>query len=445
MRGQCSSKRTQPMIRQSRTNPADAAIQRFADMMIETMERMRDESWKKGWLTAIPGGGVPMNISGRPYSGANPFMLQLVSMANGYKAPVFLTFNQANKLDAHVLKGEKSFPVLYWQPLYKDSDGKTVPNDVVDKMTEAEKEKLTVVPLARVNNVFNIDQTNLPEVRPELYNKIVDRFKPRELTRVDGMYVNDDLDRLVAKQAWVCPIKADGMSDSAYYSPSKDYIQVPRKAQFNMDGDALMGGQRYYATMLHEMAHSTGHPSRLNRLDSGHFGDPKYAREELIAEMSSAYVAAVLGFEKEINDNSATYLNAWIGTLKDEPRFILSVLPAVGKASEMIMAHIDTMRIERGAKASTDFDFLPAQEKQEEFKNVSIVRMDGGGYGMRADYGDSHLGIRPVDENTARLYSSLKDPVEKQVFHNEMFPKIYSQELAVAKEASKSHSNGLSM
>lgn len=431
------------MMRQSRTNQTDAAIQRFADMMIETMERMRDEPWKKEWLTAIPG-GVPMNISGRPYSGANPFMLQLLSIENGYKTPVFLTFNQANKLDAHVLKGEKSFPVLYWQPLYKDSNGKTVPNDVVDKMSEAEKKELTVVPLARVNNVFNIDQTNLREVKPELYDKILDRFKPRELTRVDGMYVNEDLDRLVAKQAWVCPINADGMSDSAYYSLSKDYIQVPRKAQFNMDGDSLMGGQRYYATMLHEMAHSTGHPSRLNRLDGGHFGDPKYAREELIAEMSSAYVAAVLGFEKEINDNSARYLNSWIGTLKDEPRFILSVLPAVGKASEMIMSHIDTMRIERGAKASTDFDFLPAQEKQEEFKNVSIVRIDGG-YGMRADYGDNHLGIRPVDENTARLYSSLKDTVEKQVFHNEMFPKIYSQELALVKKASRSIPNGLSM
>lgn len=94
-----------PNLSDTRQSAGDKAIARFAESMIQRMEEMKSESWKKGWLPAVPGGGVPMNISGRPYSGSNPFMLWLMSAGAGYKAPVFLTFNQANKLDVRIRKG----------------------------------------------------------------------------------------------------------------------------------------------------------------------------------------------------------------------------------------------------------------------------------------------------------------------------------------------------
>lgn len=114
----------------SGTNPSSAssgqvAIDRFAEMMIGRMEQMKASDWKKGWIGGASGyAGLPQNVGGRNYSGSNSFFLQLHTAANGYDLPVYLTFKQAHNLKAHVLKGEKAFPVVYWDMMVKDKDGK---------------------------------------------------------------------------------------------------------------------------------------------------------------------------------------------------------------------------------------------------------------------------------------------------------------------------------
>ncbi len=421
-----------PNLSDTRQSAGDKAIARFAESMIQRMEEMKSESWKKGWLPAVLGGGVPMNISGRPYSGSNPLMLWLMSAEAGYKAPVFLTFNQANKLDVRIRKGAVSYPVLYFQPIYKDKDGNKVDPEVVKKMSMEEIAALRFIPVIKVSNVFNIDQTNLAEARPDVYNKIIARFTPKEYTHTEGMYANKELDRLVDRQMWVCPIRADMASDRAYYSPANDYITVPVKGQFNHGNsanDIYIAGQEYYGTMLHEMAHSTGHPDRLNRLEKGHFGSSKYAREELIAELTAAFVASSLGFDKMLDGNSACYLNAWIQALKEEPKFIMSILPAVGKASDMIITHIDKMKLEMGEKPVAAFDFLSGIAEDAPFKDIAMVRDSRGGMNIRASYGDAQLGMKPLSERDAKIFSALKDPSEKEMFQRSVCAKAFAEEI----------------
>ena len=113
----------------SGTNPSSAssgqaAIDRFAEMMIRRMEQMKASDWKKGWIGGASGyAGLPQNVGGRNYSGSNSFFLQLHTAANGYDLPVYLTFKQAHNLKAHVLKGEKAFPVVYWDMMVKAGKG----------------------------------------------------------------------------------------------------------------------------------------------------------------------------------------------------------------------------------------------------------------------------------------------------------------------------------
>ena len=99
----------------SQGNSGQAAIDRFAAMMIERMQQMKDTGWKQGWIGGASGyAGLPQNVGGRNYSGSNSFFLQMHTAAMNYQLPVYLTFKQAHNLKAHVLKGEKSFPVVYW-------------------------------------------------------------------------------------------------------------------------------------------------------------------------------------------------------------------------------------------------------------------------------------------------------------------------------------------
>ena len=112
-----------------------------------------------------------------------------------------------------------------------------------------------------------------------------------ELRDTEGMYAHAALDRMVQTQGWLCPIQADKRVDGAFYSPSADRIVVPLKEQFNIGhtpDEIYRGGMEYYSTMLHEMTHSTMTADRLNREMGGKFGDPKYAKEELVAELTAA-------------------------------------------------------------------------------------------------------------------------------------------------------------
>lgn len=337
--------------RTGKNSGTEAVLQQFSELIISRMEdiRSKGKEWRKEWFTTSFN-DLPRNIGGRAYSASNAFLLGLLAQAMGYKTPVFMTFNQAHDFGAMIKKGEKSFPVIYWNLSIKDETGNRIETSRYNNMSRSEQAKCKVVPFLKFYRVFNIDQTNLAEVKPEFHARLVERYKPQTLSDTNGMYVNQAIDRMVDTNGWVCPIRPV-KGDHAFYRPSDDFIQVPVKSQFKVNGDAdavYLGGQSYYSTMLHEMAHSTGHAARLNRLESARFGDAKYAKEELVAELSSALTGMTMGFRTEITDNNAAYIDSWISTLREEPKFIVSVMADVDKASKMIFEHIDRQRIELG-------------------------------------------------------------------------------------------------
>lgn len=355
----------------------DAALQRFAEMLIKRMEEMQKD-WHKGWIGGGSMFGLPQNISGRTYEGSNAFLLFLHTAEKGYKAPVYMTHGQIHKEGAIVQKGEKAVPVFKWGFSIKDKDGKKVTEEEFNNMTDDEKKECKRRPFLRIYPEFNIDQTNMSEVNKEKYDAVVSQFRKTDApTITDGMYVNKAIDRMMEKQEWVCKIQYDKEEKGAYYSPAKDIVVLPTKAQFRIHPDdpeeCFKDGQEYYGTALHEMAHSTGHPSRLDRLKPAAFGSPEYAKEELVAELTSAMVGNTLGFDRRISDNNVAYLQNWTSALRKEPKFIVSVMADVNKASRIIIENIDKQRVALGEKPLVQGALDGVEEKvknEQQFEEV---------------------------------------------------------------------------
>lgn len=424
------------------------ALDRFAEMMIDRMEQMKNSDWKQGWIGGANGyAGLPQNVGGRNYSGSNSFFLQLQTAAKGYQLPVYLTFKQAHNLKAHVLKGEKSFPVVYWDMMVKDKDGKKISSDEYKAMSKEERKNLDVIPFIKAFPVYNVDQTNLREVQPERVQKLIDKFKVPELRDTQGMYAHAALDRMIQQQSWLCPIQADKRENGAYYSPSRDIVVLPMKAQFNTGTtpeEIYRDGMEFYSTMLHEMTHSTMTPERLNREMGGKFGDPKYAKEELVAELTAAMISHSMGFDSKITDNSAAYLDSWIGVLKKEPKFIVSIMADVNKASDLILDHVDTQRLALGEQpylAKNDPWLPPDPNEEIPFKNAAIIKTRSGDYAIRASYDGVDLGLKPIEKSTARTYFQLTDMRDKEAFLNMTARKQYHSEITgIGKSMGKSKS-----
>ena len=361
---------------------SDAVIQQFADMMIKRMEDMKESNWKKGWMDGRGDAGFPRNaLTGRQYNGINPFMLMYNTIEHEYTTSMYLTARQLFSMNESlkdpstgkialenldkvmkINKGEKAFPVYYMIHKYKDMQGKEYSDQEYNDLSEEQRKDIKAYFYPKVHHLFNIDQTNMKEVNPSLYNSFVDKYTKRpSLPDSDGMYFNEDIDSLLAHSkpsvwksgkdnlSWYCPIDQTADISSPHYNLSKDFIKVPLKNQYKTSDSkegVFADGQEFYATLLHEMAHSTGPKGRLNRDLSGSFGDKKYAKEELVAELSAALISSTMGFDKRINDNNAKYVSSWLKVLKEEPSFIKTVLSDVGKASDMIIEKIDEQRVD---------------------------------------------------------------------------------------------------
>ena len=333
-----------------RKNKSDEILKKFADMMVRIIKKANANNWKKGWM-GVNGSiqGLPQNISGRTYSGGNSFFLMFNTAEKGYKTPVYMTFKQAKEQNLHVKSGEKSVPIFKWGLSIKDENGKRVSEEDYNAMSQEERATMDVRPFPKMFHVFNIDQTNLEEVNKKRYDAIVARFQTpeQEVKDTGGMYVNEALDRMFEQKAWHANIQYDKPADQAFYRPSTDTIVLPMKEQFKLGKtpeEVYHDGMEYYSTALHEMAHSTGHESRLDR-KFGAQGTDNYAHEELIAEMTSALVGSTMGFDRKILENNANYLSGWLSRLRDKPETITTIMTDVGKASDMIIEKVDEQRI----------------------------------------------------------------------------------------------------
>jgi antirestriction protein ArdC len=252
--------------------------------------------WRKPWQAKS---GFPRNlVSGKPYRGINVFLLHALS----YESPFWLTFKQAQELGGNVRKGEKACPVVFWKQL-----------EVEDKTT-GETEK---VPMLRFNYVFNVAQCDgLKNIPAPVETPATVSTKPEAI-----------LENMPHR-----PAIKHGMT-KAFYSPSEDYVGLPNRDRFDSEAG-------FFATAYHEIVHSTGHASRLNRptlTESQGFGSNPYCKEELIAEMGAAFLCGQAGIAESTIENSAAYVQNWLEQLQNDKKLIVQAAAQAQKAADFIL------------------------------------------------------------------------------------------------------------
>lgn len=377
----------------SKINPA---LEKYAELMIQKIKEV-NSNWERPWFSS-QFKGFPQNLSGRQYNNYNKLLLYILCDRENYTTPIFLTFQQAQKENILIRKGSKSFPISYYDLDIKNiSTGERVTKEFYNELSKLEKKDYRVIPFMKYFNVFNLDQTNFAEKYPERWETL------KKQVNHDG-YRNNLIDKTIENQSWVCPIELKVQSD-AFYSPVKDSITLPTMQQFP-------NGKEFYYTALHEMAHSTGHPERLDR-KFGYSVTPAYAKEELIAELSSAVAGKDLGFAVLPRKENAQYLKGWLTAITDDPKYIYGILQDVNKAVTMI---------EEG---------IGLKKEIEETKEISIPTMTEDEYIASKGYEDSshsksplYQGIRstPSQQNPLPNFSikeSQKDAEEYNAIKGE--------------------------
>jgi len=259
--------------------------------------------WRKPWKFQPPRNLV----SKRLYHGINLLLLTL----NEFDSPYFVTFHQAKQLGGSIKKGEHGTPIVFWKLL-----------ETLEKATESEKEKPKFIPYLQYSTVFNLSQT-------------------------EGIQAPKDVAQPLAPLD-VCQQIIEGFTDKpetmhtleprAYYQPATDRVHMPSKTSF-------ASVEAYYATLFHEYVHATGHEKRLNRHAQENtdfdFGSKDYSREELVAELGSAFLCAEARIDNSVIDNNTAYLASWLKVLEGDNKFIIHASAKAGKA-------IDYIRNKRG-------------------------------------------------------------------------------------------------
>lgn len=381
----------------------------FTEMLIEKMESIQAD-WKKPWITGSAN-IMPRNMDGRLYNGMNALMLMLHAEKEGYRLPLYITFNKALDMGTEVKKGEKGFPVSFYQLNVYDENGQRMDLDDYNKLSSEEKSKCKVFPSFKYYTVFNLQQTTFPDVKPTEYAALLDKYSNIKLNDENGMTKSLELDYMLKNQTWVCPIET-GMRDQAFYNSGGDYIRLPLKSQF-------VSGEEFYGTLLHEMAHSTGHKDRLDRELGGGFGSETYAKEELVAELTSAILSNQSGMTKGIQEQNVGYLQSWLKALKEEPKFMLSIMGDVNKAVAMIQEKVFDEKIVENIKNETmqgisDFLSEKAAEEQQKAKTPKLMTKEElqektGSLNRKAvRFGEAAEPAVPVAEKKASLPENIE-------------------------------------
>ena len=253
--------------------------------------------WHKPWHIKT---GLPRNlITQKPYRGINVFLL----MAMSYESPNWLTLRQANAMGGQIKPGEKSCPVVFWKPM-----------KVKDKESGEDRQ----IPFLRLYHVFNVAQcTGLKNIPPADESAFIQTL-PAEI--VANMPQR--------------PIIKHGMK-AAFYSPTDDSIAMPDRNRFETE-------EHYHATLFHELVHATGHEKRLNRagiMERNGYGSEPYGKEELVAEMGSAFLCGYAGIVERTLNSSAAYLEGWLKQLKEDKTLVVHAAAQAQKAADFILGN----------------------------------------------------------------------------------------------------------
>ena len=279
---------------------------RITDQIVEALEQ-GVRPWMKPWDAEHAAGRItrPLRHNGIPYAGINVVMLWSSAVAQGFAAPIWMTFRQAKQLGGFVKKGERGSLVVY---------ANTITRTETDPDTGNDEER--EIPFMKGYSVFNVDQI---EGLPEHFYAVAE-------PKLDPVQRIEHAERFFAETG--AAIRHGG--NQAYYAVGTDYVQMPPFVSFK---DA----ESYYATLAHECTHWTRHPSRLDR-DFGRkrWGDEGYAMEELVAELGSAFLAADLGLTPEVRDDHAAYIASWLKVLKNDKRAIFTAASHAQKATDLL-------------------------------------------------------------------------------------------------------------
>lgn len=255
--------------------------------------------WRQPW-SGQGFGVMPRNaLTQRAYSGANVILLWSRAQESGFQAPLWLTFKQALELGGNVRKGEKGETVIYVSKVIREDD---------DGVRRA-------IPFLKAYTVFNVAQCdNLPA-------KVLD---PNGAQRVANPNTRDDI-----ADAFIAATGADYRHGEAraYYQPAGDFVNMPAFETFT-------NASRYYGVAFHELGHWTGADKRLARTFGKRFGDRSYAVEELVAELTSAFLCGEFGFDNDGAD--ADYIATWIKLLTDHEKVIVAAAAAASRAVEFM-------------------------------------------------------------------------------------------------------------
>ncbi|MCB9989321.1 MAG: DUF1738 domain-containing protein [Rhodospirillales bacterium] len=279
---------------------------RVTDKIIADLEQ-GVRPWMKPWNAEHAAGRItrPLRHNGQPYNGINILMLWSAAVSEGYGAPIWMTFRQAKELGGHIRKGEKGELVVY---------ANTITRTETDAATGEDIDQ--TIPFMKGYTVFNVDQI---EDLPEHYYQLAEP-------------VLDPVERIEHAEQFFAATGADIRhgGNQAFYSVTHDRIQLPPFESFR---DA----ESYYATLAHESTHWTRHPSRLDR-DFGRkrWGDEGYAREELVAELGSAFLSADLGLTPEVRDDHSAYIESWLKALKNDKRAIFQAAAHAQRAADYL-------------------------------------------------------------------------------------------------------------
>lgn len=267
-------------------------------------------TWTKPWKDGNPGAIMPVNAAtGRQYSGINIPMLWHAKEVRGFKQPLWMTYRQALPLDAHVRKGETGTIVVFTKRI-------RVKND-------ADEERQ--IGLLKTFVVFNVEQIEgLPTNPSEVSSELVDAAPDQKQSEVDRFVAQTQAD-----------IRIGG--DRACYVPSHDFIAMPPEPAFK-------SREHFLATELHELSHWSGHKKRLDRDLKNRFGTKQYAAEELVAELSAAFLCAHLGIKGELKH--AEYIASWIDLLKEDPRAIFTAASKASAAADYLRGFSESVQEE---------------------------------------------------------------------------------------------------
>lgn len=293
------------MAKRRSQSPKRDIYQEVTDRILELLEQ-GVAPWRQPIKGAGGGDGHPRSLAtGKPYRGINVFLLAMTSWAHGYASNYWATFNQVNKVGGAVRKGEKSTLVVFWKQA---------------ALTDQESGEELSIPVLRHYNVFNADQCE-GVAAPDLVSEPPDAppFEPiQAAVSIVAGYANG-------------PSIEHGGSIAAYY-PGSDMVKLPQPARF-------VSRESYYATLFHELAHSTGHEKRLKRglgERLAPFGSPDYSKEELVAELGSAFLCAAAGISPPTIEQSAAYIEGWRKKLQDDKRLVIQAAGQGQRAADHI-------------------------------------------------------------------------------------------------------------